>query len=161
MPRPSRVERPVRPVDLVHRVALDEVLRRVADVGDHAEVRLQDRVAVPVGRVELELIGVGRATLRHVVSGGDANLVEDVVVEVVLVRTDARLLVRVDRERGGQILAAEPLRDERVDVGRVRGIVQGDERRIHVTGCARGRRQQQESRCSRQLQHASELFSSQ
>ena len=48
MPRPSRVDRAGAPVDLVDGVALDQVLRGVADVADHAEIRLQDRVAVPV-----------------------------------------------------------------------------------------------------------------
>ena len=91
-------------------------------------------------------------------SGGDANLVEHVVIEVVLVRADARLLVRVDGERRRQILAAEALRDEGVHVGRVRRIVQRDERRIHVTGCARRCRPQQESRRSQQLQHRIRLF---
>ena len=94
----------------------------------------------------------------HVISGRHANLVEDVVVEVVLVGADARLLVRVHRERGREVLAAVLLRDERIDVGRVRRIVQGDERRIHVAGRSRGRRKQQESRRSGQLQHTSEFL---
>ncbi len=61
------------------------------------------------------------------------DLVEHVVIEVVLVGANARLLVWVYRERSREIFPAEPLGDERIHVGRIRRIVQGDERRIHVT----------------------------
>ncbi len=96
-------------VDPVHGVALDEILRGIADITDDAEIRLQNRVAVAIGRVELELIALRGAAFRHVLSGGDADLVEDVVVEVVLVRADARFLVRVDRQGRRQVFLSVTL----------------------------------------------------
>jgi hypothetical protein len=70
---------------------------------------LQDRVAVPERRIELELIGERRPAFRHIVACRETNFVEDIVVEVVLVRTDAGLLVRIDGEGRCEIFAAEAL----------------------------------------------------
>ena len=145
-------------VDLRDAVALDQVLIPIAHAADHAEVRLQDGVAIPVLRVESELVGVGRAALLDVVPGRHADLVEDVVVEVVLVGPDARFLVRVDRECGRQVLDAAFVRDERVDVGGIRRIVQGDERSIHVAGCSRACGAQQQGGRGGQPQRASDVF---
>jgi hypothetical protein len=121
-------------IDLGHRVTLNQILRRIADAVDHAEIGLQDRVAIPVAGLERELIGIRCAALPHVVSGSDVNLIAHVVIEVVLVRTNPWFLVWIHGERRRQVLAAKLLRHERIDVSRVRGIVQSDERRIHVTG---------------------------
>ena len=130
-------------------VGLHQILRAHHPRLDDAEIRLQDRLLVLELRVELELITERRAPCRHVAAGGDVNLVEHVVVEVVLVWADARLLEGVDAERRDQLLAGRFLLDEGIHVGRVGRVVQRDERRIHVTGGA-GRRRcgQNESRCS-------------
>ena len=85
------------------------------------------------------------------------NFIEHIVVEVVLVGTDARFLVRIHGQSGREILPAIFLRDEGIDIGRVRRIVQGDERRIHMARRSCAQRNCQESRRGRQPQHTSEF----
>src|SRR4029079_3660146 len=75
-------------VDLGDAVVLREVLVRVADVLNHAEIRLENGVRILEARRELELIADRGAAGVEVVSGGDVDLVEHVVVEVVLIRPD-------------------------------------------------------------------------
>ena len=158
MPRPSRVGASGARVDLVYGVSLDEILRGIADIADDAEVRLQDRVAVAVGRVEAELIRIRRAPLCHVIARCHADFVEHVVIEVVLVGTDARFFVRIHRESSREIWPAISLRDERIDVGRVRRVVQRDERRVHMTRRSGGRWNRHQSRRGSQPQHTSEFL---
>ncbi len=147
-------------VDPGHRVGLCQVLRRVVDLVDHPEVRLQDRLRVLELRSEAELIRIRRTACGDVAAGGDMNRVEHVVVEVELVGSDAGLLERMDAERGDERLASVLLLDERVHVGRIRGIVQGNERRVHVARRARrrGSREQESSRRQRR-QRAIQQFS--
>ena len=137
MPVPSRVRWPAAVIDLGHRVELRQVLVRVVHVVDDAEVGLQDGAAVLVPRREAELVRERRPAGGHVLPQRHVNGVEHVVVEVELVRADARLLERIDAERRHQRLASVLLPDEGIHVGGIRGIVQDDERRVHVTG--RGR----------------------
>jgi hypothetical protein len=76
---------------------------------------------------------------REVGPSGDEDLVEDVVVEIVLVRSDARFLMGIDPEGDLQEFLAAALGQERIDVGGVGGRVEGDERGIHVTRGEQGR----------------------
>ena len=125
--------RPV--VDPGHRVGLNQILGGVAHVVDDAEVRLQDGLAVPEPGREPELVAVRRASCREIRTGGDVNLVEHVIAEVVPVRSHARFFVRIHGERRRKVLLTVLARQKRVHVRRVRGVVQDDERGIHVTRC--------------------------
>src|SRR5688572_5031482 len=80
-------------------VSLRQVLVRVANVLYDAEVRLKNRVLVFEVRNKAKLITQGCASSGHVGTERDVNLVENIVVEVVLVWSNSRLLVRVHAER--------------------------------------------------------------
>ena len=122
----------VSAVDLRHPVTLRQILGRIVDVLDDPEVGLENRLPVLERRVEPELVGVGRATcLDVVVADRHVDFVQDAVVEVVPVGPDARFLERVDGQRDGERLAAE-LADEGIHVGGIGGVVERDQRRIHV-----------------------------
>jgi hypothetical protein len=94
-------------------------LVRVADVLHDAEIRLKNRVSVLEAGSKAKLITQRRASGSYVRTERDVNLVEHVVVEVVLVRSNARLLVRVNAERQDQRLLSFLLVDECINVGGV------------------------------------------
>ena len=130
----EQLARATRPVDASHGVRLHQVLSRPADVLDDSIERLQDRLPVAELRGEVELVAERGTPGGDVLAECDVDLVAHVVVEAVLVRPDPRLLERIDGERGRQVLDAVLLGDEGVDVGRVGGVVERDERGVHVTG---------------------------
>ena len=135
-------------VDLGDGVELRQVLRGIVDILDDAEIRLQDGLGVLEFRVEAELVRDGRFAGCDVVAGRDVNLVEDVVVEVELVRSNPRFLEWVDAEGGDQRLRPVRLSNKRIDISGVGRVVERDEWRVHVTGRAGcGRSSQQDSRC--------------
>ena len=74
-------------------VGLHQILISVSDVVDNTEVRLQDRVLVSERRIEFELVAQRRSAQRYVVTGGNVDLIQHVVVEVVFVWSDAGFLV--------------------------------------------------------------------
>ena len=103
-------------------------------------------------RVEAELVRDGRFAGSDVVAGRDVNLVEDVVVEVELVRSDPRFLEWVDAEGRDQRLRAVGLSNERIDISGVGRVVERDEGCVHVTGragCGRSSQQDCPSRNER------------
>ena len=115
-------------------VGLHQVLIGVADVVNDTKVRLQDRVLVSERRIELELVAQRGSARSYVVSGGNADLIEHVVIEVVLVWADARFLVGVHAQRGNKTLRSVLVLHERVNVRGVGCRIASDQRRIHVTG---------------------------
>jgi hypothetical protein len=115
-------------------VGLHEVLRRVADVVNHAEIGLQNRVLVLERGVELELVAQRGLARRHVVAGRNVDLIKHVVVEVVFVRPDAGLLMRINAEGGDERLDAVFDLHKRVNVRGVCRRIADDERCVHVTG---------------------------
>ena len=133
---------PAMPViDLGHAVGLCQVLRGVADILDNPEVRLKDRARVFVIGLETKLVTQRGFALRHVIADGDMDLVEDVVVEIVLVRSDARFLVRVNAKSSHQDFRPVFLLHESVHIGRVRSRITGDQWRVHVARGEAGRGQ--------------------
>ena len=115
-------------------VGLHQVLVRVCDVVDDPEIRLQNRVPVSERRVEFELVTQRRSAQGNVVTGGNADLIQHVVVEVVLVWSDAGFFVGVHAQRGDKTLHSVSVLDERVNVRGVCRRIARDQRRIHVTG---------------------------
>src|SRR5438876_7221791 len=115
-------------------VGLYQVLISVSDVVDHPEVRLQNRIPVSERRVVFELVAERRCAESNVVPGGNVNLIEHVVIEVVLVRSDAGLFVWVHAQRGDKTLHSVFVLYERVNVGGVGRRIANDQRRILVTG---------------------------
>ena len=120
-------------VHLRDAVVLRQILVVVIDVLDHAQERLQDRLPILEPGLELELVRVAPATRRDVLAGCDVNLVEHVVVEVELVRADPWLFEGIDAQRCDEHFLAILVLNERVHVRRIGGVVQDDERCVHVT----------------------------
>lgn len=124
-------------VNFRDRVSLRQVLVRIAGVFHDAEVRLENRVAVFEVGGKAKLISQRRASGCNVRTERDVDLVENIVVEVVLVWPNARFLVRVHTQRQHQRLLIRMLVHERIDIGRVGGRIECDQRRVHVTRSAR------------------------
>ena len=129
-------------VDSRDRVGLRQILRRVANVVDHAQIRLKDSIFVLVVRFELELVTERRPARRNIASGRDVDFIQHIVVKVVFVRSDARLFVRINAQRCHQHFDAVFLLHEGVNVRGVGRRIARDERRVHVAG-GEGRRSQQ------------------
>src|SRR6185436_5694414 len=94
-----------------------------------------------VGR-ELELIAEGSTAGGDVIAGGYVDLVKNVVVEVVLVRSDAGFLKRIDAERSHQRLDAVYRPHKGINISGIGRGIKRDQRRIHVTGSQRRARNQ-------------------
>ena len=65
-------------------IRLHQVLSGVPDIVNDAKVRLQDCVPVPERRVKRELVAQRGSASSYVATGGNADLIEHVVIEVVL-----------------------------------------------------------------------------
>ena len=115
-------------------VGLHQVLIGVSGIVDDSEIRLQNRVPVSERRVEFELVAQRRSAQSNVVTGGNADLIQHVVVEVVLVWSDAGFFVGIHAQRGDKTLHSVSILDERVNVRGVGCRIASDQRRIHVTG---------------------------
>src|SRR5262245_57179140 len=139
----AECRRPARTVvDLLDAVSLSQILVRVADAVDDAEIGLEYRLAVFERRIELEPVSDGRAAGGDVATERDVQIVAQVVVEIVFVEADAGVLHRVDAERESQkFIAALILADKRVNVGRVGRRIERYQRRVHVAGSERRYRQ--------------------
>ena len=124
------------------RVGLGEVLSRVANIVDDAQIRLKDCPFVLELRFEFELVTERRFARCEVGSSRHVDFIQHVVVKVVFVRPDARLLVRIYPQRRHQHLDAVFILYEGVNVGGIGGRITYDERRVHVAG-GEGRRGQQ------------------
>ena len=103
-------------VHLRNGVGLHQVLVGIAGVIYDPEIRLQNRVPVSKRRVEFELVAERGPTSGYIVTGGNADLIQHVVVEVVLVRADARFLVGIHAQRGDKTLHTVSVLHERVNV---------------------------------------------
>ena len=73
-------------VDLLDCLGLNQVLSLIANVLNYAgqAIRLQDRILVLKGRVELKLVTDSLAACREIVTDRNVDLIEHVVVKVVL-----------------------------------------------------------------------------
>ena len=110
-------------VDLRDRVGLHEVLRCVVHMLNHTGIVIQRRIAVLGPAGELKLVADGWKSSGHVLAQSYVDLIKDAVVEVELVRPDARLFKRINAERDNQVLLVAILVHERIYVGGVgRGI---------------------------------------
>ena len=124
-------------------------------------VRLEDSVLVLVGSSKPELVSDGGITGGHIRSDREMDFVKDVIVEVILVRSNAGLLERIDRERYIEKFRGAALGEEGIDVGRIRGRVQSNKRSIHVTGSSgrgRGEQSQREERGAAGTSDTKEFF---
>jgi hypothetical protein len=115
-------------------VGLHQILIGVSGIIDDSEIRLQDRVSVSERRVEFELVAQRRSAQSNVVTGSNTDLIQHVVVEVVLVWTDAGFFVGVHAQRGDKALHTVSVLHERVNVRGVCCRIASDQRRVHVTG---------------------------
>jgi hypothetical protein len=97
-------------------IRLHQVLSGVPDIVNDAKVRLQDCVPIPERRVKRELVAQRGSASSYVATGGNADLIEHVVIEVVLVWADAGLFVRVNAQRGNQAFYSVSILHERVNV---------------------------------------------
>ena len=69
------------------------------------------------------------------------ELIENGRIEVVLVGSDAGLLVRIDTESRHETLGSILNLHERIDIRGVSGWIENDQRRVHVAGGPDGRDQ--------------------
>jgi hypothetical protein len=115
-------------------VGLHQVLVGITDVVDDSEIRLQNRVPVSERRVEFELVAQRRSSQSNIVTGSNTDLIQHVVVEVVLVWSDAGFFVGIYAQRGDKTLHSVSILDERVNVRGVCYRIASDQRRVHVTG---------------------------
>jgi hypothetical protein len=106
-------------VHLGNGVGLHQILISVSDVVNDAKIRLQDCVLIPECRIEFELVTQRGSASSYVATSSDADLIEHVIIEVVLVWSDARLFVRINAQRSHQALHPVPVLHERVNVRRV------------------------------------------
>src|SRR4030095_9835417 len=86
------------------------------DVRDDAKVRLQDRVLVHKRRCECELVAQRSFARGYVVTGGNMKLIEHVVIEVVLVWSDAGFFVGITPQRGNKTFYSIFILYKRVNV---------------------------------------------
>src|SRR5205823_8702524 len=83
-------------VDLRDRVGLHEVLRCVVHMLNHAGIVIQRRIAILGPAAELKLVADCRTSGGHVLAESYVDLIKDGVVEVQLVRPDARFFKRIN-----------------------------------------------------------------
>jgi hypothetical protein len=82
--------------DLSDAIPLRQILVRIVYILDGPEEGLGNRVVVLESCVELKQVSDGCLTLCEIVAGGDVDRIEDVVIEVLFVRTNARLFKRIN-----------------------------------------------------------------
>jgi hypothetical protein len=141
----SSPERGIRRSDyLGYRVGLREILRRIAIRRDHASIGLQN------GGLRLVVVRKLKLICHQIRARGgirEENLVEHIGIEVVFVRTDARLLVRINRQGDIEELLVVAHGYKRIDVRRVGRVVERDQRSVHMTGCMGRQWANRESEC--------------
>ena len=126
-------------------VGLGQVLVRIANVFHRAQVGLEDRPGVFVLGVELELIADIRQAFGDAVSAErQVQLIQNVVIEIVFVGTNAGFLEGIYSKGNHEIFLSAIFTYERVHVGGVSRRIQGDQRGIHVTAAHDGGRQAQQ-----------------
>src|SRR5262249_53325935 len=92
-------QRPAIMLAMVHlgdSVGLHQILISVSDVVDDPKVRLQNRVLVPERRCERELVAQRSLAGSYIVTSGNVDLIEHVIIEVVLVGSHTGFFVGIN-----------------------------------------------------------------
>src|SRR5262249_6666212 len=119
-------------------ISLYEILIRVANVVNNAEIGLEYRFVVSERSIEFEPVSESGAAGFEVITGCDVQFIAHVVVEVVFVGADGGILMGVNAERDRQgFMAGRILTDEGVNVGVVGRWIERDQRRVHMAGSER------------------------
>src|SRR5262249_21053648 len=89
-------------VDLRYPVCLSQILIRIADILNYAEIRLKNRIDILEIGLEFESIGIGSATCSNVPTKSNMDFIPYVVIKIVFVWTDAGLFMGIDAESDDQ-----------------------------------------------------------
>src|SRR5262249_911165 len=122
-------------IHLSDRIPLYEILVSIAHVLNHADKIVQNRVRVSGRAVELKLITHSGTSGGEIGSQGHVDLVENVIVEVVLVRSDSGLFEGIYAQSYDQGLRSiVVLVEECVHIRGVSRWIEDGQRGILMTG---------------------------
>ena len=114
-------------------VGLSQVLGVVANILHDSSIRLEYGISSLEVGGELELVADSRSASGEVVTQREVNLIHHVVVEVVLIGSDAGLLMRVNCKSGAQELVRSLTGKKSINVSGVRSRIESDEGCVHMT----------------------------
>ena len=122
-------------IDFCNRVGLDEVLVLVADVLDYTRKVLLNRVGVLRSAAKLEPVAQRGTSFGQIGAQRDVYLVQDVIVEVILVRSDPGFFEWIYAQSHDQGLrSVVVLVDECIYIGGVGRWIENGQRGILVAG---------------------------